>query len=147
MPLVYTHQLTVTDAEIDRWGHVNNRVYLRWMETAAVDHSSANGWPPERYEQLGCGWVARSHHIDYLKPAFAGDVVLVRTWVDGFKRVSSVRRYHIRRPSDGALLATAETNWAFVDLKTFAPTRIPAIVGDSFPILDGADPDASAEPT
>lgn len=131
---IYLHRLTVSDGEIDRWGHVNNRVYLQWMETAAVDHSSANGWPPERYEDLGLGWVARSHTIEYLKPAFAGDVVVVRTWIGGFRRVTSVRRYRIERPDDGAILATAETNWAFVNLETFAPARIPAEVGDCFPV-------------
>jgi acyl-CoA thioester hydrolase len=134
MIAIYTHRLTVRDAEIDRWGHVNNRVYLKWMEDAAVEHSSANDWPPERYEQIGKGWVARSHAIEYLKPAFAGEEVVVRTWIGDFKRVTSLRRYSIERPSDGAILATAATNWAFVDLKTFAIARIPHEVSDCFPV-------------
>jgi len=133
---IYTHSLTVTGDEIDRWGHVNNKVYLTWMEHAAVDHSSANDWPPERYAQIGRGWVARSHYIEYLKPAFAGDEVVVRTWVADFQRVTSVRRYSIERPADQTVLATAETNWAFVNLETLSLARIPPEVGNCFPIVD-----------
>lgn len=136
MEEVYIHRLTVTDDQIDRWGHVNNRVYFTWMEDAAVDHSCVNGWPAERYAEIGGGWVARSHFIEYLKPAFAGDEVIVRTWVAGFQRVTSVRRYSIERPSDQTVLATAETNWAFVKLSTFTLTRIPAEVGACFPVVE-----------
>jgi acyl-CoA thioester hydrolase len=137
MPAIYLHTLTVAEAEIDRWGHVNNRVYLNWMEQAAVEHSSVNGWPPERYEQIGQGWVARSHTIEYHKPAFVGDEVVVRTWIGGFRRVTSIRRYSVERYADGAVLATAETNWAFVNLATFAPARIPPEVAICFPVPAG----------
>ena len=142
MPEIYVHKLTVTDSDIDRVGHVNNRAYLKWMETAAVAHSSANTWPPERYDEIGFGWVAKSHFIEYHRPAFLDDEILVRTWVSGFKRVSSVRRYRIERPADNALLATAETNWAFVSLQTLLPARILPEVADCFTPVD---PDAQQE--
>jgi acyl-CoA thioester hydrolase len=138
MSAVYLHRLTVTHEDLDRQGHVNNLVYVRWMQDAAVAHSSQQGWTPERYESRGIGWVARSHFIEYLKPAFAGDDVVVRTWVAGFKRVSSVRKYRIERPLDGVLLAVAETNWAFVDLETRSPCRIPGEVSDCFEVTDPA---------
>jgi len=136
MTEIYVHELTVTEADIDRVGHVNNRAYLRWMEEAALAHSSANEWPPQRYDEVGFGWVAKSHFIEYLKPAFLDEDILVRTWVSGFKRASSVRRYRIERPQDDVVLAIAETNWAFVNLKTLAPARIPAEVADCFTPVD-----------
>lgn len=132
---IYRHELTVTPDQIDRWGHVNNRVYLKWMEEAAVDHSSVNEWPPQRYAELGRGWVARSHFIEYLKPAFAGDEIVVHTWVADFQRVTSRRRYRIERLGDQAILAKAETNWAFVNLQTFTLARIPPEVGECFPTV------------
>ena len=84
---------------------------------------------------MGQGWVVRSHAIEYLLPAFAGDHVVVETWVTTMKKVTSLRRYRIVRGGDGALLATAETNWAFVDLTTFKPVRIPPEVGGAFVVV------------
>ncbi|MBX3439074.1 MAG: acyl-CoA thioesterase [Planctomycetaceae bacterium] len=136
MPVIYLHEVTVAAEDIDRQGHVNNLVYVRWMQDAAVAHSSAQGWTPQRYEEEGVGWVAKSHHIEYVKPAFLGEFVTVRTWVADFKRASSVRRYRIIRPSDDTVLAVAETNWAFVKFGTGAPQRIPPDVLGCFEIGD-----------
>lgn len=135
MPAIYLHEHTVTEDEVDGQGHVNNLVYMHWMIEAALEHSSAQGWTPERYQREGIGWVAKSHRIEYIKPAFVGEPIVVRTWVSGFKRVSSVRRYRILRSSDDAVLAIAETNWAFVTLKTGMPRRIPPEVSQAFVIV------------
>lgn len=138
MAAVYEHRITVSDEEIDVQNHVNNVVYLRWMEDAALAHSALHGWPPSRYLELGSGWVARSHRIDYLQPAFNQQKIIVRTWVATMKRVTSVRRYHIlREEADGeTLLATAETKWAFIRYATGEPTRIPPEISDSFPLVE-----------
>jgi len=120
---------TVADAEIDEQGHANNVVYVAWMQEAAIAHSASLGWTAQRYRQLGVGWVARSHRIEYLRPAFAGDEIVVETRVADMKRVTSVRVYRITRRSDGQLLAKAETHWALVNYATGRPTRIlPEIV-------------------
>jgi len=136
MPEIYEHQHTVRPEEIDGQGHANNVVYVEWMQAAAIAHSAAQGWPGTRYRQLGQGWVVRSHRIEYLQPARAGDAIVVQTWVADMKKVSSLRRYRIVRRSDRALLATAETKWAFVDYATGQPARIPAEVSESFQALD-----------
>jgi acyl-CoA thioester hydrolase len=130
MPAAYDHQLVVTTADIDRLGHVNNLVYLSWLQAAALAHSAVQGWTPERYEQIGCGWVVRSHTIKYLQPAFVGEQIIVRTWVADMKRFSSTRRYKVLRGSD--VLASAATEWAFVDYGTGALRRIPDEVSGSF---------------
>jgi acyl-CoA thioester hydrolase len=134
MPAVYEHSLTVVPAEIDELGHASNLVYLRWTQTAAVAHSAAQGWSGDAYRGLGAGFVVRSHQIEYLQPAFVGEQLLVRTWVADFRRASSLRKYQIIRASDGSLLAKAETLWAFVNLATGRPTRIPPQVQAAFEI-------------
>ena len=135
MPAIYLHSHTVRDDEIDGQGHANNVVYVRWMQEAAVAHSSAQGWTPERYQSAGTGWVARSHFIEYRAPAFAGDEILVRTWVADMQRVSSRRQFEILRADDEALLARAETNWAFVRFTDHRLLRIPPEVAEAFELV------------
>lgn len=126
MPAVYQHFHTVRDSEIDDQGHASNIVYFEWLQSAAVGHSSAQSWTPERYREHGAAWVVRTHYIEYLQPAFAGDELVVPTWVANFRKVLSLRKYEIRRPADDVLLARAETDWAYIGLKHRVPRRIPA---------------------
>ena len=133
MPAIYQHHVSVTDEHIDIQGHANNLVYLRWMQDAAVAHSAVQGWDGERYRELSAGWVVRSHFIEYQSPAFAGDNVIVRTWVPEFGKVTSIRKYRIVRAE--TTLAIAETNWAFIDLRRRVPKRVPAELIDDFDIV------------
>jgi len=146
MPEIYEYRHTVRQDEIDGLGHANNVAYVDWMQSAAMAHSTALGWSGERYRQSGFGWVVRSHRIDYLQPAFAGDPVIVQTWVATLKKATSIRRYKIVRETDGALLATAETKWAFVNYTTRQPMRIAPEVADSFRLMDDRSPDVSGTP-
>ena len=136
MPEIFYHSHVVQADEIDDLGHANNVAYIGWLQAAAVAHSAAQGWSGARYHEFGQGWVVRSHAIEYLLPAFADDQVVVETWVATMKKVTSLRRYRIARHGDGALLATAETNWAFVDLLSGKPTRIPPEIAASFIVVD-----------
>lgn len=135
MPAIYEHHHLVRDEEIDEQGHVNNLRHLAWMQSAAIAHSAAQGWPPERYSELGAGWVVRSHFIEYRQPAFRADEVIVRTWVADFQKVTSTRKYHIVRAGDESLVALAETSWAFVSFQTRLPRRIPPELIASFEIV------------
>jgi len=130
----YEYCHTVRPEEIDPLGHVNNVAYVDWMQSAALAHSTALGWPGERYRRAGCGWVVRSHTIEYLLPALAGDKVVVRTWVATMRKATSLRRYEMYRAADGSLLAKAETLWAFVDYATGQPRRIPREIADAYPL-------------
>lgn len=132
MPAIYEHLLVVSADEIDRLGHVNNLVYMRWMQTAALAHSAVQGWTPERYERIGSGWVVRSHEIKYLQPAYVDQAIVVRTWVADMTKVASTRRYKILRAEDRSLLASAATQWAFVDYTTGTLKRIPQEVWQAF---------------
>ena len=99
-PAVYEHPITVEAGDIDRMGHVNNVVYLRYAQDAAVAHWYASA-TAEHVEALV--WVARRHEIDYLKPAFEGERLVARTWVGARRRdAGTVRRDRPpgRRPDD-----------------------------------------------
>jgi len=135
MPAFFHYAHTVADEEIDALGHANNLAYLKWMLSAAIAHSDAVGWTTERYLELGAGWVVRSHSIEYRSPAFAGQEIVVRTWIADFKKVTSLRRYEIVRAVDQTLLATAETNWAFIGFEHRVPRRIlPEIIASFGPL-------------
>lgn len=139
MPSVFEFPLRVSAADIDGViQHVNNLVYLKWMQSAAVAHSAAQGWPAERYQELGAGWVVRSHHIEYLQAAFADDEIVVRTWVANLKKVTSLRRFKIIRLTDGkeTVLAIAATDWAFIHFATHQPKRIPPEVSGAFEVVE-----------
>jgi acyl-CoA thioester hydrolase len=137
VPAIFEHPHTIRPDEIDVLGHANNLVYLRWMIAAAVAHSTAQGWPPELYQQLGCGFVVRRHEIDYLRPAFEGEEIVVRTWVASMRKAGSQRRYHIFRRKDDQQLAAALTDWAFVDYSKGLPKRIPPEVSGAFEVVVG----------
>ncbi|MGE0606917.1 MAG: acyl-CoA thioesterase [Pirellulales bacterium] len=135
MPAIYEHAHVVAPDEIDILGHASNVAYITWMQSAALAHSAAQGWPGEAYQQLGLGWVVRSHQITYQRPALAGDELVVRTWVANFKRVTSLRRYDILRRADGKMLASAATDWAFINYNTRLPTRVPPEVIAAFELV------------
>jgi acyl-CoA thioester hydrolase len=141
MPAVYLHPHRVHEDEIDILGHANNLAYLEWMQTAALAHSAAQGWPAQRYHTLGAGWVVRSHTIKYVRSALAGDELVVRTWVGDMKRFSSRREYRIERSNDGVLLAKAATQWAFIDFASGGLARIPQDVSSSFEVLGPSSDD------
>ena len=124
---IYSKRFPVPEEAIDRQGHVNNLAYVAWMQDVAIEHSAAAGWPMDRYLALGAGWVVRSHFIEYLRPAFAGERLAVFTWVPEFTQRSTPRRYlfvrepdrpaagaggdalGVRRPRDGTPAAACPT--------------------------------------
>jgi acyl-CoA thioester hydrolase len=135
MTEIFEYPHTVAADEIDEQGRANNVVYVSWMQDAALAHSAALGWTPERYLRLGLGWVARSHWIEYLQPALAGDEIIVETRVSEMKKATSKRVYRILRKSDRAVLAKAETQWAFVNYATGKPARVLNEIAAAFPVL------------
>lgn len=120
----FIYEIDVDASSIDANGHVNNVEFVRWMQDAATRHADAVGCTAATVAG-GATWVARSHHIEYLRPAFVGDRVRVQTWVAGYRRAFSTRRYRFTRASDGTKLAQGETEWVFVDATTGRPRSIP----------------------
>jgi acyl-CoA thioester hydrolase len=135
MPRVLVQTFVVPAEAIDVNGHVNSLAYLRWMQEVAIQHSTEQGWPVERYQAAGTGWVVRSHFIEYLLPAFAGESLTLLTWVTGFNRHSSPRRYLFWRARDRQVLARAETVWIFVNGRNGRPERVPDEVQQAFEVV------------
>lgn len=128
---VFRHQFTVPLAAIDGNGHVNNVAYVQWMQDVAVMHSNSAGCTAATRE-AGCTWVARTHTIEYLTPAFAGDTIVLSTWVADFRRVRSLRHYEFHRAADDKLLARGQTDWVYIDAASGRPSPIPEIIRKCF---------------
>ena len=135
MPEVHRKRIIVGVDSIDAHGHVNNQEYLRWMQELAIEHSTALGWPFERYLASGASWYVKSHFIDYLRPAQLGDTLLACTWVSAMDERSSPRHTLFLRESDRQIVARAETLWIYVSLKTGRPLRIADDVRAAFPLV------------
>jgi len=127
---VYTRSFTVPPESIDENGHVNNVVYVQWMQDIAVEHYLAIGGVEAQGSEST--WVVREHKVEYLLPAFAGEEIEVRTWVENIRRVRSLRKYEFVRKSDQKVLVKGETDWVFVDVKTGSPRAVPEKVVDIF---------------
>ena len=133
MPIssVYSKTIIVPETAIDENGHVNNVAYVQWMQDIAVQHyESIGGTNP--MQLVGATWVVREHRIEYLLPAFTGEEIEIKTWVENIRRVRSLRKYEFMRKADGQVIVRGETDWVFVDVKTGAPRAIPEEVSKVF---------------
>lgn len=133
---IYTQQIIVGQDDIDMQRRVSNLRFVAWMQDVAVAHSAVCGWPMERYEAIGQGWVVRQHTITYKRPAFLGDVINVATWIASYATRRSLRRYVFWNAKEKALLGEAETQWVFIDMVSGRPVSVPEELHASFPIVD-----------
>jgi len=135
---IYRYEFTVPESAVDMNGHVNNVVYVQWMQDVAMLHSDAVGGTSAMHGAGGT-WVVHSHKIEYRSPAFAREEAVALTWVVNFRRVRSVRRYKFYRKSDNTLLAKGETEWVFVDSERGRPRRIPDEIIQLFSLVAEED--------
>jgi acyl-CoA thioester hydrolase len=118
--------------ECDAYGHVNHANYVRYMQEAAFDASAAVGYSIDRYREMGHQWLIRETDITYLRPLTYGDTVIIRTWVDDFRRVRSRRKYELRLQVTGEPVATASTEWIYLNSETLRPATIPPDMVEAF---------------
>jgi len=130
--VVFEHEIVAEPADEDAFGHVSNVSYVRWVQDVALGHSERVGWNLERYQQRGVVFWVRRHELDYLRPAHAGEHLVVRTWIERWTAATSVRRTSIVRASDGASVLNATTTWALVSRHDGRPRRIPAEIRAAF---------------
>ena len=121
---IYPYEFVILESAVDENGHVNNVNYVQWMQDAAVRHYEAMGGRQITID-LGATWVVRSHTVEYLRPAFAGERIKVLTWVVNIRRVRSLRRYKFIRVTDEQILVRGETDWVFVDANNGSPRAVP----------------------
>jgi acyl-CoA thioester hydrolase len=121
--------IAVEPADIDALGHINNVVYLRWVQDIAIAHWKASASPADQAKLL---WIVVRHEIDYKQPARLGDGILARTWVGAATRIKFERHTELRRASDGVLLAKALTVWCPIDAVTGKLAGVSAQVRAAF---------------
>jgi acyl-CoA thioester hydrolase len=130
---IFEMTVHVQSTDIDEQGHVNNTVYLRWVQDVATAHWKSLA---SAQSQAAIGWVVLRHEIDYKLPASFGDEIVLRTWVGQASRLKFERFTEVRRkidpPQDGfavanmQLLSQARTLWVPIDVRTGKPTRVSA---------------------
>lgn len=150
-PAVHERAFRVRYYECDAYGHVNHANYLRYMQEAAFDASAAVGYDVARYEAMGRLWLVRETDIIYERPLVYGDTVIVRTYVADFRRVRSRRVYEMRLAGTAEPVATASTEWVFLDTASQRPASIPpemvaAFYNGGAPIAARAEPFPEAPP-
>jgi acyl-CoA thioester hydrolase len=126
LPLAFTCTHLVAAEEIDEYAHVNNTVYLRWLDGIAWAHSLKLGLPLERCLALRRGMAVRHTRVDYLEAALLAHTLLLGTWIvacDG--RLRCTRRFEILRVADGKRVLDAEIDYFCLNLDTGKPCRFP----------------------
>ncbi|MEL6380570.1 MAG: thioesterase family protein [Pseudomonadota bacterium] len=119
--------VTADASHIDGFGHVNNMVYPLWAMEAAWHHSAALGFPFDRFQSMGTGFVISTHEFAYKVPVLMGQTVYVATWIaanDGRLRLR--RGFEMRLAACGTLVFTGETLFISIDMETGKPVRMPA---------------------
>jgi acyl-CoA thioester hydrolase len=117
---VFVQPLTILPEDIDENGHVNNVVYVRWLQDVGTAHWNARFSEDERAKW---SWVGLRHEVDYRRPLKLGDTVRARTWVGDAEGPRFPRFVLIEGP-DG-LCAQGKTEWCLVDAASMKPHRIP----------------------
>ncbi len=124
---MYAHAITVDPLDIDHMGHVNNAVYLRWVQDAVTRYWEAVAPAEAVARHL---WVALKHEISYRRPAFLEDGLVAEVIAEGMQGARSQFTTVIRRGEE--LLAEVRSSWCCLDSATLRPARLAREVVDRF---------------
>ncbi|RKE44584.1 MULTISPECIES: acyl-CoA thioesterase [unclassified Sphingomonas] len=131
----FTLSITAQDADIDELGHVNNAVWVQWIQAIATAHWEAVA-PAEH--KLAYVWVVTRHEIDYRGSVVAGETVVGETWVEGAPKGARFDRHVRFVGDDGRVKLEAVTTWALLDRGTGRLMRVREDV--AAPFYDGPSP-------
>lgn len=118
---VFTRAFTPGPEDIDANGHVNNVVYVRWIQDMATSHWNARQ-PAE--DQAKWAWIVLRHEIDYRRALMPGETASARTWVAETPEGPRFDRFVRIDGPDGAMCAQARTVWCMIDQATGRPKRV-----------------------
>jgi acyl-CoA thioester hydrolase len=122
MKPVFEMALTAAPEHIDELGHVNNAVWVQWIQRVAVAHWDAVA---SQAHQDAYFWVVVRHEVDYLRAAHAGETVTARTWAADAPQGARFERFMEFTGADGKICVRARTQWAIIDKSTGRPIRVP----------------------
>ncbi|WP_420387173.1 acyl-CoA thioesterase [Roseivirga sp.] len=128
-PKVFEMEIQVEQQHLDEMNHVNNVQYLQWVQDVAKahwEHLAMTNWL-ETY-----AWVALNHFIEYKKPAFLGERLILRTHVHEFNGVKSIRLVRIFKKETEELLVQAKTEWCMIRRDNLRPVRVPSEIVEPF---------------
>lgn len=125
----FQHLIRVQEQDIDELDHVNNVVYLRWVQDVAAAHWESVA-PPALKQQYS--WVVLRHEIDYYRPAFRHEEIQGFTWVEQPQGAKIDRHVSLYRAGTQELLAKAKTTWCLLDASSMRPRRISDEVSATF---------------
>ncbi|WP_180083956.1 thioesterase family protein [Acinetobacter sp. YH12145] len=138
---IFDLKITVQAEHIDTLNHVNNVVYVSWMQDVATAHIEALGLGLKEYIELKHAMVAVEHHVQYRKAALEGEEIILRTWLNDINGLYSFRQYVFYRPKDKAILFTGNTQWACIEIATGRPKRMSPTFTQAYrPIADSINP-------
>ena len=125
----FERQVTAQPEDIDELGHVNNAVWVRWIQDIATAHWYAVAPPAHRDAYI---WVVIRHEIDYLRSVGPSETVTGRTWIPDAPRGARFDRHMEFTGDDGKPRVKAKTTWAIIDKTSGRPIRVPAEVAEPF---------------
>ena len=127
LPAPFVLDIEVGAEHIDEFAHVNNAVYVGWLEQCAWAHSRSLGLTLDDYRRFDRGMLVVRHEIDYLAAAREGERLELGTWiVESDGRLSIGRQFQLRRPADEVTLLRARTRFVCAELSSGRPRRMPA---------------------
>ena len=126
---IYVHPITIIESDIDGQGHVNNIIYLKWVQEAAIAHWTSVA---DINMQESNFWVVSRHEIDYLKSAYLNSKLVAKTWVTEPKGAKSERYVTISDAETETVYANIKTTFYLLDAKSKKPKRIDAEIVNVF---------------
>ena len=124
----FTRMIAAQPADIDELGHVNNAVWVTWIQDIAVAHWAAIASPEQVAAYV---WVIIRHEIDYRGNLSEGESVEARTWVADGPQGAKWDRF-VEFKKDGRVVVSAKTTWAILDRATGKLIRVPKDVVERF---------------
>lgn len=117
---IFEHQIIVKEQHLDDLNHVNNVVYLQWVQDVAAAHWNLKATPEMKENYV---WVVLNHFLEYKRPALLGETLIAQTYVQNYDGAKSER--HVRILRGETLLVQAKTTWCLLDNTTQKPKRVP----------------------
>ncbi|MBS0482579.1 MAG: acyl-CoA thioesterase [Proteobacteria bacterium] len=132
----HTMTFTAEPAHIDELGHVNNAVWVEWIQQIAVAHWAAAALPEH---QARYAWVVSRHEIDYRGNIGPGETVMAETFIPAGPSGARFDRRVDFRNAAGKVIVSSRTTWAILDRISGRLVRVPGEVASRFGPFDGSD--------
>ncbi len=127
---IFEYSFSVDEKPENYLRHVNNLRYLEWFIDTAIAHADSLGWGMSACKEMDLAWVAKSHSIEYVSPAYQGDLLLIQTWIHEVTPTRIIRCYECKRNEQ--LIAKATTVWVLVDYESGSARALPKHIKETF---------------